>query len=117
MTNTRVTPEGQALGAQLVRMTEPTIQRLVAEGEPDDRCKTCAFRSGTVPNGCIQTQADAYKAVIESVPFLCHHGERKGSLCHGWYAARVAMRRAEESRGYPFPVKKLPYDFSPPDVD
>lgn len=100
----RVSPEGQRCGHELARVAEKAVAILVAEGEPDERCKTCAFREGTVPNGCIQTQADALKAVMEGVPFTCH--VNKGWPCHGWYALRVAAngRKVE-----------VPWDFSPPD--
>lgn len=110
----RVTPEGRAMGEQIVRLTEPTIAALVAEGEPDERCKSCAFRAGTVPNGCPQTQLDVLKAVVEGVPFGCHQTDRNGRDCHGWYAARVAVRRAEERRGTPL-AAGCPWEFSPPD--
>lgn len=113
--HSRVTPEGKAAGAQLVRLTEPWIERLAAEGEPDERCKSCAFRLGTVPNGCPQTQADALKAVVEKVPFLCHQADRKGWPCHGWVAASVAVRAAEARKG-PMPIT-CPWPFSPPDED
>lgn len=113
----RVTPEGRAMGDQLVRLTEPTIQRLAAEGEPDERCKSCAFRPGAVPNGCLQTQMDALKCVVEDVPFLCHQTNRKNWPCHGWYAARVAINRAEKARGKPVELAKCPWEFSPPDDD
>ena len=43
--HSRVTPEGRAIGAEWVRMVEPIIAHLVAEGEPDERCKSCAFRN------------------------------------------------------------------------
>ena len=76
-----VSPEGRAMGEQLVRVTEPRINALAAEGEPDERCKSCAFTSGTVPNGCLQTQMDALKAVVEKVPFNCHQHDRKGHGC------------------------------------
>lgn len=112
----RVTAEGRALGERMVRMTEPTIASLVAEGEADERCKSCAFRAGTVPNGCPQTQLDALKAVIEGVPFGCHQADRKGLDCHGWYAARVALRRAEKARGHTL-AAVCPWEFSPPDTD
>lgn len=115
--HSRVTPEGRAVGAQLVRLTEKAIKALAAEGEPDERCKSCAFRLGTVPNGCPQTQMDAVKAVIEGVPFNCHQHDRLGQSCHGWYAARVALRRAEVARGVPPPVTTCPWDFSPPDPE
>jgi len=91
----RVTPEGRALGEQMVRFTEPIIKRLEAEGEPDDRCASCAFRPGTVPNGCAQTQMDALKAVMEDVPFLCHSHAIKGNFympCWGWFAARQVVK-------------------------
>lgn len=114
-THSRVTPEGRAIGEQLVKIVEPSIQRLAAEGEPDERCKSCAFRLGTVPNGCIQTQSDAMKAVVEDVPFLCHQADRKGWPCHGWFAARVAMKEAEKRRGTKLGLT-CPWDFSPPDA-
>lgn len=111
----RVTPEGRALGEQLVRLTEPAIAGLAAEGEPDERCKSCAFRPGTVPNGCLQTQADALKAVVEGVPFMCHQHDKLEHACHGWYAARVALRMAEVRRGRPLEMTTCPWPFSPPD--
>lgn len=110
----RVTPEGRALGEQMARLTEKSIAQLAAEGEPDERCKSCAFRAGTVPNGCPQTQLDALKAVLEKVPFMCHQSDRKGWPCHGWYAASVALGRAEKARGEPLNAK-CPWEFSPPD--
>lgn len=115
--HSRVTPQGKALGAQMVRITEPTIASLAAEGEADERCKSCAFRLGTVPNGCPQTQADALKCVIEGVPFNCHQADRAGQSCHGWFAARVALRRAEQARGTPMPVVSCPWEFSPSDEE
>lgn len=111
----RVTPEGRALGEQMARLTDKAIATLAAEGEADDRCKSCAFRAGTVPNGCPQTQMDALKCVVEGVPFLCHQADRKESACHGWYAARIALKRAEKHRGTPPPFASCPWEFSPPD--
>lgn len=110
----RVTPEGRALGESMVRITEPAIARLADEGEPDERCKSCAFRLGTVPNGCPQTQLDALKAVIEDVPFMCHQADRAGWPCHGWFAARVHLNRLARVKG-PLPDMQCPWDFSPPD--
>lgn len=104
----RVTPAGQELGAEMVRLTTPAIAQLVAEGEPDARCASCAFRLGTVPNGCAQTQLDVFKAVMEGTVFYCHgHADETPTTpCHGWYAARVALKGVR---------RRVPYDFSPPD--
>lgn len=113
--HSRVTPEGLAIGAQLAKISDKGCQVLAAEGEPDDRCRSCAFVSGTVPNGCLQTQMDAMKATVEGVPFMCHQGDRRGLACHGWYGARVAVHRAEQARGTPLPATSCPWDFSPPD--
>lgn len=110
----RVSPEGRAMGEQIVRLTEPWVAKLAADGEPDERCKSCAFRAGTVPNGCIQTQMDVLKAVVEKVPFLCHQHDRGGDICHGWFAAQVAIRENEKIKG-PLPVTKAPWEFSPAD--
>ena len=112
----RVTSEGKELGEQMVRLTEAWIAALNAEGEPDERCKSCAFRLGTVPNGCIQTQMDVLKAVVENVPFLCHQHDREGSICHGWFAARVGIVQSEKQRGDKFEVV-VPWEFSPSDKE
>lgn len=104
--HSRVTPEGRMLGFQTARLVEPAVQDLIRQGEPDERCKSCAGTYGTVPNGCAQTQADFIKATIEAVPFLCHQADRKGWPCHAWYAARVHLGERKGS---------VPWEFSPPD--
>lgn len=112
--HSRVSAEGKKLGDVMARMADAGALFLAADGEPDVRCKTCAYRSGTVPNGCLQTQMDATKATSEGVPFQCHHvkkGQRK-PICHGWYAARVFMSRS----GMPMNLK-APWEFSPPDEE
>lgn len=89
--HSRVSPEGRALGTQLVRLVEPIIKKLEMEGEPDERCKSCAYRAGTVPNGCLQTMADAIKATLEQTPFLCHVDRQADGtlkLCRGWLASQ-----------------------------
>lgn len=106
----RVTQQGREMGKHMVRLVEPIIQSLVAEGEPDERCKSCAFAAGTVPNGCLQTQMDAIKAAMEQTPFLCHaayypDGSRK--LCAGWLATQWGAADR--------PPIKCPWEFSPPD--
>lgn len=106
----RVTPEGRAAGEQLTRLIEPWVAKLVAEGEPDERCRSCAFRAGTVPNGCTQTMADVFKCVIEQKPFYCHvekYADGSQKICHGWFAARWATGDK--------PPGQVPWDFSPPD--
>ena len=100
----RVTPDGRAAGFQTAMLVEPVVQRLVHEGEPDERCTSCAGTYGTVPNGCLQTQADLIKAISEGVPFGCH--VKKGATCHAWYAGRVALGGK---------VELAPWAFSPPD--
>lgn len=108
--HSRVTPEGRRLGRVMATLSDRASARLVVDGEPDERCKSCAFTHGTVPNGCVQTQLDALKAVVERVPFLCHQANRKGWPCHGWYAT-VAVT--------PAPILQMlgpcPWEFSPPD--
>lgn len=113
--HSRVTPEGRLLGFALVRLVEPAVQKLVKDGEPDERCKSCAGSYGTVPNGCVQTQMDFMKALVEDVPFLCHQADRKGWPCHAWYAGRVAIKAAEKRSGVPLNMR-APWDFSPPDA-
>ncbi len=110
----RVSPEGRSLGQRIVSITEPWVKHLAATGEPDERCKSCAFRADTVPNGCLQTQMDVFKAVVERVPFLCHQHDRKGDVCHGWFATQVGIRASEKVKG-PMPVTKAPWEFSPAD--
>lgn len=104
--HSRVSPEGRKLGFMTARIVEPAVADLVRQGEPDERCKSCAGTYGTVPNGCIITQADFTKCLVEGVPFTCHQADRKGFPCHAWYAARVSMKR---------PNGKAPWEFSPPD--
>ena len=100
----RVSPEGRSIGFQTARLVEPMVKDMVRRGSPDDRCKSCAGIWGTVPNGCLQTQADFIKAVSECVPFLCH--VKVGETCFAWVAARLAlgMKKAD-----------APWEFSPPD--
>ncbi len=113
--NKRVCPQGQALGRQMAAIADKAYAALDARlGEGDERCKSCAFTRGTVPNGCLQTQMDVIKAVIETAPFMCHQHDRKGAPCDGWYAVYLAMRSTENTKG-PFEVQTCPWEFSPPD--
>lgn len=106
----RVTLEGRQCGERLSRMTDSEVGKLIAEGEwtEDERCVSCAFRHGTVPNGCPQTQLDVLKCVMEHEPFYCHMTDPVGTeVCSGWFAAMQAVNKK--------PPVKLPYEFSPPD--
>ena len=107
----RVSPEGQHAGLMMARLADAECASLAKQDEPDERCKTCAFRAGTVPNGCAQTQLDVYKAVVEDVPFGCHQNRK--SICHGWFALRRIATRAAAA-GTVLPAAT--YDFSPPDI-
>jgi hypothetical protein len=105
----RVTPEGRELGENIARLIQPAIEELAAMGEPDVRCATCAFRAGTVPNGCAQTLMDAMKCVMEgSRVFLCHQDTSHQTVCHGYFAARFAGGAKD---------RKVPWDYSPDPTD
>lgn len=84
------TPEGRKLGAQLARLTEGSIGEMLANGiEVPERCKSCAFREGTFPNGCAETVIDALHCVITGATFHCHI-PREGDpdpVCGGWSIA------------------------------
>jgi hypothetical protein len=76
------------------------LARLADRGEDDSRkkfpntkvrCKTCAFRLGTAPNGTLVTVMDALKCAMEQVPFLCH--EDLPSPCMGWIEAANVSKR------------------------
>lgn len=83
------TPDGEALGRQLARwydQAEPA--QLAAFPGMLPRCNECAFKAGTLPNGCPETVMDALKCVLEDVPFYCHKGLKEGEaptrLCTGF---------------------------------
>lgn len=108
----RVSPEGQKLGEQMARLCDQESKKLIAAGEweKDERCASCAFRSGTVPNGCLQTQLDTMKSVLEHNAFFCHAVEVPGTkVCAGWFASVQAVK------GKPKVI--CPWDYSPPDVE
>lgn len=107
----RVSPEGQALGANMARLYEIARRDLRDLADPDDRCKSCAFREGTVPNGCAQTQLDISKCVAENIPFYCH--QYRGQLCDGWVTVRIGLGRKLDALGMAEQTKDVP--LSPPD--
>ena len=105
----RVTPEGAACGREIARLCDTECEKLIAEGEwtEDERCASCAFHRGTVPNGCLQTQLDCFKAVMEREPFFCHVHPPGSKVCAGWFASVQRMKGG--------PKIICPWDFSPPD--
>lgn len=79
-------------GAHMARLAETAVAQVAAMGEPDERCSTCAFREGTIPNQCADTISDAMKCVVEREPFYCHDKSRPRAVCHGWYTAVVVTK-------------------------
>lgn len=94
-----VTPEGQRLGKIMANMADQGFEILKNEhGFKDDRCVSCAFREGTVPNGDPQTQLEVVDCVMnDKAAFACHcvqaGGERQ--VCSGWIAAKTARDNAK----------------------
>jgi len=84
------TPEGRALGAEVVRLFETVAPKFYAKHpEARARCATCAFRPNTLPNGCPDTVMDALKCVIErSAVFGCH--EEVQMPCAGYVVLSAA---------------------------
>lgn len=83
------TPEGAELGRHLARFAD---QEEAKFADPPKRCHDCAFRAGTIPNGCEQTLMDAVKCTFEGEPFYCHNGMRDGEptrLCAGYLLLRA----------------------------
>lgn len=116
----RVSPEGRKAGLLFSVLAEKECATLAQEhGEPDERCKTCALRAGTVPNGCFQTQGDLCKALVEDVPFMCHSKPGKDgrfeTICHGWFAVSRVFDRARAA-GVDLPAS-APWDFTPEDAE
>jgi hypothetical protein len=106
----RVCEKGKAIGNQMARLCDQEVGKLIAEGEydKDQRCDSCAFRLGTIPNGCLQTQMDIMKCVLEHEPFFCHAVENPGTkVCQGWFASVQAAKKS--------PKVICPWPYSPPD--
>jgi len=83
---------GRILGAAFARIADemepkcPTVP---------DRCKTCAFRHGTIPSGMAGTLVQALHCVIgtDPAPFCCHQSLKDGRptmLCAGYMLAKMA---------------------------
>lgn len=98
------------MGAQVSRLCDVEMAKLIKDGEckEDERCASCAFRSGTIPNGCLQTQMDVFKSLMEQEAFFCHAVETPGTkVCMGWFASVQALKDK--------PPVKCPWPYSPPD--
>jgi len=120
MTHNRVTPHGQAMGANAAQLAELGRARLVelgldglkGPGLREEMCKSCACQLGSVPNGCLQTQMDFLKSVHEGKPFRCH-APLDGKLCAGWVRARAELVEN------PLPAQAVAlldkWEYSPPD--
>lgn len=66
-----------------------------------ERCVTCAFRKGTIPNGCPEAVMDALKCVIEGVDFMCHHSPKDAmEPCMGWF---LLMSQSKKTGKAPWP--------------
>lgn len=99
------TDEGRELGVQLARIADRAAERWQDQlGFVPVRCGSCAFRAGTVPNGCLPTLANAVKCAVENDPFKCHEfkGWRDGSgepvtTCAGYMLAQSEMRGIGEA--------------------
>lgn len=83
---------GAALGAVVSKLADAGYAL-----RPDlpERCATCAFKPGVMPNQMASTLLDAYRCVlgIDTDAFACHHGMTEGQptkLCGGYLAALAA---------------------------
>lgn len=121
MKHSRVTPLGLFMGLHMTELAERGLKLLQAAGlDREDRvmraemCASCACRPGTVPNGCLQTQMDLLKTVVEGIPFLCH-APHDGRFCAGWARARAEVVAHPPSASLVAMVAA--YELSPPDQD
>jgi hypothetical protein len=99
----RVSPAGREAGLVLAALAEHSIKKHI--GLTDKRCKTCALRAGTVPNGCYQTIADVVKCLVEKRDFNCHYDTTR--QCEGFKAAMLERKN--------LPAGVTPWKFSDPD--
>ena len=111
----RPTEKGRRMGRELVRLWKAAMRAALVNAPAEalaavpDRCKTCAFREGTHPNGCEETVMDAVKCVLEKVPFSCHQELKDGKptkLCAGW----IVTQRCDQ------PPVKVSWDWTDPEM-
>lgn len=109
----RPTDLGRSLGSQVARLCD-NAEQIIRERFPNmrPRCGTCAFRAGTIPNGCEETLADAIKCVAEKDRlFLCHEspkGEEK-QPCAGYMT--LIQTTAD------MPSVEVPWEYADWDLD
>lgn len=98
----RPTDLGREYGENLARFcdqAEPEVRKEFPDHAK--RCKSCAFRAGTIPNGCEPTVMDATKCMLEHKPFYCHETKSANPpLCAGW---AIMMFKAGEPMEAPWP--------------
>lgn len=88
------TEQGQELGEHMARLCDTAL-----EGKSDNRCGTCAFRSGDhIANGSPETLMTALKCAMEGEVFWCHEHERP---CAGWQAMKFPKDKRVEA---PWPI-------------
>jgi hypothetical protein len=107
----RPTPAGRLIGRELARLADKAeAEDLKRFPNQRPRCQSCAFRLGTIPNGCEETVMDALKCVAERVPFMCHQVKDADGNCTELCAGWVAAQGATASR----PRFETPWPFSKP---
>jgi hypothetical protein len=91
----RPSPEGYALGKEIARLCdqEEAKQAKMLRPTIPERCRTCAFRGGTIPNGCGATLLDAMHCIIEGLDFHCHEHGRTDQLCAGFQMMKIETHR------------------------
>lgn len=118
----RVSPKGKAMGRNAVRFAKLGRIRLASLGLDGldapmlrkEMCKSCACKANTVPNGCLQTQMDFLKSVVDGRPFRCH-APNDGRMCAGWVQARAEIVANPLPQGAMDLLAK--WEYSPPDED
>lgn len=91
-TGDRPSRHGQMLGKALAAIADAGYE--AKPGQPE-RCLTCAFRAGSMPNQTAGTLMMAMECLlrIDSDDFACHHGMKDGEptrFCAGYQAAIAA---------------------------
>lgn len=103
-------------GAQLGDMLARFFERELSDqpNEIRERCSTCAFRPGTLPNQSAGTLMNALKCVVERDPFFCHEKGREGCHCVG-YDVMTKKKSAPGKAFWDFiPAGERPTDTPPP---